>query len=92
MSSGNLRNVADREAVLSASASASLPPVNSGPTTTASPVVGPAQPAKRRWFGLQPGEWAAMLAVSAFVLTASYLGWWTITVTEAWGFVHRGMR
>ncbi len=32
-----------------------------------------------------------MAAVSALVLAASYLGWWTIAVAEAWGFVTGGI-
>lgn len=31
-----------------------------------------------------------MLAASALVVAASYLGWWAISVTEAWGFATGG--
>ena len=72
-------------------ASGSPWPVNPSPTTTVSPAAGAAQRVAPLWFGLRPGEWAALLAVSAFPLAASHLSLWPIAVTEAWGFVTGGV-
>ena len=40
---------------------------------------------------LKASEWFLMAASSALVLTASYAAWWSIPVTEAWGFVTGGV-
>src|SRR5688572_9048460 len=40
---------------------------------------------------LSPLELAAMLVASILALLASYLNWWSIGVTEAWGFVTGGV-
>lgn len=39
-----------------------------------------------RWFGLRPVEVITVLLGSILILAASYLGWWSISVIEAWGF------
>jgi len=94
MSSGNWQNaqiIPAHVGVAAGCGSASLRPVNSSPTSTVSPVAGATQRVAPLWFGLRPAEWVAMLGVSALVLAASYLRWWTITVTEAWGFVTGGL-
>ena len=36
-------------------------------------------------------EWAVLLVASLLVLAASYRGWWTIGVAEAWGFATGGV-
>ena len=41
--------------------------------------------------GLRPLELAAMLLAAILALSASYLNWWSIGVTEAWGFVSGGV-
>jgi nicotinamide mononucleotide transporter len=41
--------------------------------------------------GLRVGEIAAMTLASLLVLAASYLSWWSISVTEAWGFATGGV-
>jgi nicotinamide mononucleotide transporter len=41
--------------------------------------------------GLKPVEVVALLAASAGVLAASCQGWWSIGMTEAWGFVTGGL-
>jgi nicotinamide mononucleotide transporter len=46
--------------------------------------------ATKRWFGLGLVEAIAIPALSALVLAASYLNWWSISVTEAWGFATGG--
>src|SRR4051812_15035191 len=55
--------------------------------TTAGLVSRPA----RLWFGLKPIEVGFLATVSAIVLAASYAGWWSIGVEEAWGFVTGGL-
>jgi nicotinamide mononucleotide transporter len=59
-------------------------------STTTAVVVTPDRP-RRRWFGLAPVELVAMSAVGALVMLASYRGWWSIAVVEAWGFVTGGI-
>jgi len=58
---------------------------------TAVPADEPSLPRLVSGTGLRPLEWAALVVVPALVLAASYLGWWTITVTEAWGFATGGI-
>ena len=68
-----------------------FPPMSSGPLTASR---SPPEPFWRRagvWCGLRPAEVAAMLAGSAGVLAASGCGWWSIGLTEAWGFVTGGI-
>lgn len=43
------------------------------------------------WLGLRPVEVLIMAAVSVLILAASYRGWWSISVTEAWGAVTGGI-
>jgi nicotinamide mononucleotide transporter len=45
----------------------------------------------RRWFGLSLVEIWFMAGASLWVLLASYRAWWSIGVTEAWGFVTGGV-
>lgn len=64
--------------------------MDSIPTTTTSPVSGAslrstAIPARLTWL-----ELGITLAVASLVVAASYLGWWSISVTEAWGFATGG--
>lgn len=40
---------------------------------------------------LTPLELGITLAVASLVLVASYFGWWSISVTEAWGFATGGI-
>lgn len=69
----------------------SLPPVLSEPAPTASPAtVCPVRPTSM-WLGLKPLEVVVIFAVSTLVLLASYQAWWSINVTEAWGFVTGGI-
>lgn len=44
-----------------------------------------------RWFGLKPSEAMVLPAASVLVIAASYLNWWSISVTEAWGFATGGV-
>jgi nicotinamide mononucleotide transporter len=46
---------------------------------------------QRAWFGLRPWEVCLLAGASALVLSASYAGWWSIGVAEAWGFVTGGV-
>ena len=85
MSSRNLKRVnsGDRFGSLRTVDSESL-------TTPAS--TAPALPRPRTtWLSLTPVELCVMLATSALVLLLSYQGWWSIAVTEAWGFVTGGI-
>src|SRR6185369_14229444 len=69
----------------------SLPAMNQDPVVTVNPI---AESLPRRtgdWFGLGLGEIITMVVVSALMLCASYLSWWTIGITEAWGFVTGGI-
>jgi nicotinamide mononucleotide transporter len=43
------------------------------------------------WLGLRPIEAVVMAVASLAVLAASYRGWWSIRVDEAWGFVTGGI-
>src|SRR5689334_11718022 len=91
MSSDESKNFGGNEEVNPVCAFVSLSPVDSTPTTSTS---GLAQPLPRKpvlWLGLKPLELTAMLIISALVLAASYRGWWSIGVAEAWGFVTGGI-
>jgi nicotinamide mononucleotide transporter len=70
---------------------ASLPPMESSPTTTVGRAAEPLQSGPALWLGLKPLETVAMLVISLLVLAASYRGWWVIGVAEAWGFVTGGI-
>jgi len=86
MSSGNLKNVNFAGDI------ANVAPVNSEPVTTiAAPVPDVPALSKRKWFGLGLVELAVMAGASLAVLLASYRAWWSISVTEAWGFVTGGI-
>lgn len=50
----------------------------------------PVNQAKPLWFGLRPAEGIALTVFPVLVLAASYLNWWSISVTEAWGFATGG--
>ncbi len=41
---------------------------------------------RRQWFGLRPLETILILTSAAYILAASYLALWPISVVEAWGF------
>ena len=69
----------------------SVPAMDSKSVTTANVVSEPLQGGSASWFGLKPIELMAMLVVSLLVLMASYLNWWSIGVTEGWGFVTGGI-
>jgi nicotinamide mononucleotide transporter len=69
----------------------SLPAMDSKPMTTAHSASEPLQCGQASWFGLKPIELIAMLAVSFLVLLATYRNWWSIGVTEGWGFVTGGI-
>ncbi|HEY1788354.1 MAG TPA: nicotinamide riboside transporter PnuC [Verrucomicrobiae bacterium] len=75
----------------STGAFASLPPMDSSSETTAALPVEPVQRHPALWLGLKRSELATMLVVSLLVLAASYRGWWSIGVAEAWGFVTGGI-
>jgi nicotinamide mononucleotide transporter len=91
MSSGNL-NIFDRnENVNPAGDFVSVPPVDLNQIAASSAVGEPSRHGCTRWFGLKPSEIAVMLTVSVLVLMASYANWWSIGVTEAWGFVTGGI-
>jgi nicotinamide mononucleotide transporter len=67
--------------------------VDSNPVTAANPPLTPVSGgtgvlATRR---PTPIEWTAMWLISGLVVVASYFGWWTISVTEAWGFATGGV-
>lgn len=70
---------------------ASLPPMESSPTTTVDSAAEPLQSGPALRLGLKPLEIVAMLVISLLVLAASYRGWWVIGVAEAWGFVTGGI-
>jgi len=81
----------DNENVNPARAFVSLPPVDSNPATSTAGAVEPSPRQPVLWLGLKPLELTAMLIISALVLAASYRGWWTISVEEAWGFATGGI-
>jgi hypothetical protein len=78
-----------KEKVNPGGAFATLPGMDSSLTTTASAAALCQE--RRLWLGLKPVELSAMLTLSLLVLAASCLGWWSIAVTEAWGFVTGGI-
>lgn len=59
-------------------------------TTTPAPALARENSPTRR-AGLNLREAIAMPALSALVLAASYFNWWSISVTEAWGFATGGV-
>ncbi|HEX3625897.1 MAG TPA: nicotinamide riboside transporter PnuC [Verrucomicrobiae bacterium] len=67
-----------------------LSPMDSS-STAATPRKGLFQWHQRLLAGLKPSELTAMLIVSLLVLAASYRGWWSIGMAEAWGFVTGGV-
>jgi len=91
MSSGNLKLFSGNENMEPAGAFASLLPMDSSPTTTATPAAEPREHGPALWLGLKLSELVTMVVVSSLVLAASYRGWWSIGVAEAWGFVTGGI-
>ena len=85
MSSGNLKNVE------SGVGSGSFAGVNSAPVATSDPTTDAMPRPGLKWFGLGPIEFGVMLGASLLVLLLSYRAWWSISVTEAWGFVTGGV-
>lgn len=85
MSSGNLKEVETKSRFGSVAA------MNSDPIVATEATPAAPKRAARLWFGLSRLEAATMIAASLLVLLASYQGWWTIAVTEAWGFVTGGI-
>lgn len=85
MSSGNLKNVE------SGVGSANFAGVNSASVATSAPTAGAIPRPGPRWFGLGPVEFGVMAGASLLVLLLSYRAWWSISVTEAWGFVTGGV-
>ena len=65
--------------------------VNSDQTTNSASAAGALARPARRWSGLNLLEIGIMLGASLWVLLASYRAWWSIGVTEAWGFVTGGV-
>jgi nicotinamide mononucleotide transporter len=65
--------------------------VDSNPTLAIVSAAGSSVGRERRRFGLTVAELVVMVTVSMFVLLASYDQWWTIGVSEAWGFVTGGI-
>ena len=91
MSSDKMKKFSGNENVEPAGAFASLPPMDSSPTTTATPAAEPQEHGPALRLGLKPSELVAMVVVPLLVLAASYRGWWSIGVAEAWGFVTGGI-
>jgi nicotinamide mononucleotide transporter len=60
------------------------------PTPPAPPEAVARLPGRRLVLGLRPVELATLVATAVLVLLASYLGWWPVSVHEAWGFVTGG--
>lgn len=48
-------------------------------------------PAQHLWFRLNPIEVAVALFIAGAVVVASHRAWWSISVTEAWGFATGGI-
>ena len=86
-----LRHLSCNENLNPRRAFGSLPAMESSPTTGVSSVTGPPQRKPALPLGLKPMEWAVLLVASLLVLAASYRGWWTIGVAEAWGFATGGV-
>jgi nicotinamide mononucleotide transporter len=85
MSSGNLKNVE------SGGRSGSFAGVNPEPAAAPDTTRDIIQPPAAAWFGLWPLEFWMMAGASILVLLLSYQGCWSISVTEAWGFVTGGI-
>lgn len=85
MSSVNLKNVE------SGSHSGSFAGVNSAPMATSAPTTDAMPRPDLKWFGLGPMECGVMVGASLLILLLSYQAWWSIGVTEAWGFVTGGI-
>src|SRR5262249_50289724 len=91
MSSGKINEGGGKENVNPAGYFASVPAMDSSPTSPTGASLDPLPRGAALWFGLKPLEVGVMLVCSLFVLLASYGNWWSIGVTEAWGFVTGGI-
>src|SRR5262249_44852331 len=91
MSSGDGKNYGVNEKVNPGGAFASLAPVETNSTAAVGQATEPAPGGPKLWLGLKPAELTVMSVVSVMVLTASYCGWSSIGVAEAWGFVTGGI-
>ena len=85
MSSENLKNVE------SGRGSDIFHAVNSTPVAADDPTTNTSPKPDIRWLGLRPVEVRVMAAASFLILLLSYRVWWSISVTEAWGFVTGGI-
>ena len=85
MSSVNLKNVE------SGVRSGSFAGVNSVPVATSDPTTDAIPRPCLKWFGLGRIEFGVMVGTSLLILLLSYRAWWSISVTEAWGFVTGGV-
>ena len=85
MSSDNLKNVE------SGRLSGSFAGVNSSPLAASDPTTDTIPQPSLRWLGLRTAEVWAMAGASLVILLMSYRAWWSISVTEAWGFVTGGI-
>ena len=85
MSSGNLKDVKSIPQV------ASVARMNSDASPTLNPALAAAPRPAVAWFGLRPLEVWVLFLTSALVLLLSYRGYWSISITEAWGFVTGGV-
>jgi nicotinamide mononucleotide transporter len=65
--------------------------VDPNSTTTLGATPGESLPNPRLWLGVKASEAALAAIISLLVLAASYLGWWSIAIPEAWGFVTGGI-
>lgn len=90
MSSDNLQLI-KIPGVKPGEACVNLPPVPTEAPTAADPAAVLPHSSQSGRQSLRPLEWALMLLISGGVLLASYQAWWSITVTEAWGFVTGGV-
>ena len=85
MSSGNLKKME------SDGASDSFPGMNSTPVAASDPTTDTIPQPSLRWLGLRPVEVWVMAGASLLILLLSYRASWSISVTEAWGFVTGGI-
>jgi nicotinamide mononucleotide transporter len=85
MSSDNLKSVE------SCRVSGSFAGVNSTPAAASDPTTDTMPQPIFRWLGLRPVEIGVMAGASLLILLLSYRAWWSIGVTEAWGFVTGGI-
>ena len=85
MSSENLKNME------SGRVSGSFAGVNSTPVADSDLTTDPIPQPSLRWLGLRPAEVWVMAGASLLILLPSYRAWWSISVTEAWGFVTGGI-